>query len=544
MILIILCFSISFAYSEKFELMISTMGIATENVNGKVLNEEKYNKYSLFVYGSPNDGYSGQRWKNVDDGLWTNGSNKGEYWILGENQNGYEVHNHKFPMDVEPPTTPEQWRYANISNAESSWLDQSKYMDDYQKEYMLNSKLMRNEVTYNITALDIGLDKVRLENYATWTTKGSVYTERYDMQNKRWAANFMVPPMAGNARLEGYAKFPNGTEYQVSNDESSIDIPINYGAKVLDLSDYARKEHVKEIKSELYINDSLISSISNTECLEVDNSKTYTVYKNGDNETIVLYVTVKSSLITKFITDGALVDIQKYVLVIQFGEKEEEEVILNEEPDTYFRAVETEIEYESEEFPPPKITNVTIKRIVNGEQKDLLISRKTGKAFVCAGQTITISVAINNSVDRAYISFQGDSSIFTFDDLTKRFEWDEPRQRKEKTYFNNLNAFRKMYSATIFLNKDSSDGETTYYSYTYIIPYGTKQTLNSWSTLREKNQDAFSIDENQLFTRITSPYQLVVKASGIGGMDTKRVELDVFERWDTLYNRNISKYVK
>ena len=544
MILIILCFSISFAYSEKFELMISTMGIATENVNGKVLNEEIYNKYSLFVYGSPKDGYSGQRWKNVDDGLWTNGSNKGEYWILGENQNGYEVHNHKFPMDVEPPTTPEQWRYANISNAESSWLDQSKYMDDYQKEYMLNSKLMRNEVTYNITALDIGLDKVRLENYATWTTKGSVYTERYDMQNKRWAANFMVPPMAGNARLEGYAKFPNGTEYQVSNDESFVDVPINYGANVLNLSDYARKEHVKEIKSELYINDSLISSISNTECLEVDNSKTYTVYKNGDNETVVLYVTVKSSLITKFITDGALVDIQKYILTIQFGEKEEEELILNDEPDTYFRAVETEIEYESEEFPPPKITNVTIKRIVNGEQKDLLISRKTGKAFVCAGQTITISVAINNSVDRAYISFQGDSSIFTFDDLTKRFEWDEPRQRKEKTYFNNLNAFRKMYSATIFLNKDSSDGETTYYSYTYIIPYGTKQTLNSWSTLREKNQDAFSIDENQLFTRITSPYQLVVKASGVGGMDTKRVELDVFERWDTLYNRNISKYVK
>ena len=96
----------AFAYSENFNLMITTMVISLENVHGKSLNEEIYNKYSLFVYGSPLDGYSGQRWTDVDDGLWKNGSHTGEYWILGEKKEGYEVHNHKFPMDVEPPTSP------------------------------------------------------------------------------------------------------------------------------------------------------------------------------------------------------------------------------------------------------------------------------------------------------------------------------------------------------------------------------------------------------------------------------------------------------
>ena len=47
-----------------------------------------------------------------------------------------------------------------------------------------------------------------------------------------------------------------------------------------------------------------------------------------------------------------------------------------------------------------------------------------------------------------------------------------------------------------------------------------------------------------IFNRIKSPYQLVFKAEGFGGVTTKRVDLDVFERWDTLYNRDIKSYVK
>ncbi len=154
LLFLITCTPAVSAYSENFKFIVDTMGIDYINVNGKSLNEDIYNTYSLLVYGSPLDKYSNQRWKDVEEGLWQKNGNKyidsgtrGEYWILGENMQGYEVHNHKFPVDIEPPSEPTTWRYAILSDAKSSWEDQSKYMDDSQKEYMLNSNLTRNNVT-------------------------------------------------------------------------------------------------------------------------------------------------------------------------------------------------------------------------------------------------------------------------------------------------------------------------------------------------------------------------------------------------------------
>ncbi len=88
-IIFLLLNSIAFSYSESFEFMIGIMNIPKENTNHKPLNESLYNAYSLFVYGSPLDGYEGQRFKEVVEGRWIKGSAsndsggiKGEYWIL------------------------------------------------------------------------------------------------------------------------------------------------------------------------------------------------------------------------------------------------------------------------------------------------------------------------------------------------------------------------------------------------------------------------------------------------------------------------------
>ena len=83
-----------------------------------------------------------------------------------------------------------------------------------------------------------------------------------------------------------------------------------------------------------------------------------------------------------------------------------------------------------------------------------------------------------------------------------------------------------------------------YFSTTYVLPYKTKQTLNSWETLREQNRNAFNINENDLFTRITNPYKLVFKARSEVGVVTKKTSLDVFEAWNTIYNRDLSEYIK
>ena len=82
------------------------------------------------------------------------------------------------------------------------------------------------------------------------------------------------------------------------------------------------------------------------------------------------------------------------------------------------------------------------------------------------------------------------------------------------------------------------------YSIQYVIPYGTKQTLNSWNTLRNINNNAFDIKKSDLFTRIQSPYKIKIRASNEGGTTTESISLDVFERWDTIYNRDISEFVK
>lgn len=69
-----------YAYSSGFEYMINAMKIEKINVNGLQLNEEIYEKYNIFVYGSPSKIVSNkQRFKVTSNGRWTleGGSYKG-----------------------------------------------------------------------------------------------------------------------------------------------------------------------------------------------------------------------------------------------------------------------------------------------------------------------------------------------------------------------------------------------------------------------------------------------------------------------------------
>ena len=101
-----------------------------------------------------------------------------------------------------------------------------------------------------------------------------------------------------------------------------------------------------------------------------------------------------------------------------------------------------------------------------------------------------------------------------------------------------------MYNEILKIGPIRKEGDETVFECMYVIPYKTKQTLHSWDTLRIESNDAFEIDEKKLFSRISSPYEIVFKVNGPTGVSTERVKLDVFERWDTLYNRDLSKYVR
>ena len=82
-----------------------------------------------------------------------------------------------------------------------------------------------------------------------------------------------------------------------------------------------------------------------------------------------------------------------------------------------------------------------------------------------------------------------------------------------------------------------ADGESKF-RYFYTIPYKTKQTLHSWSTL--KNGTLEQIDKSKLLSRICSPYKLKIT---VNGKEEIEKQFDVFERWDTILNRDISSYL-
>lgn len=543
-IILVMIFSQVFAYSEEFETMIDIMGIEKSTEHGYEINEEIYTQYNQFVYGSPLIIKEGQRWKDVAEGLWTkNGGawsgrgTRGEYWVLGYNTFENEIHNHRFPVDIEPPTPPTEWRFVELADALSSWNDITKYLDSEQKEYMLNKKLMRNDVTYELTALDIGLNKARIENYATWKTNGNIYTRRYDINNKEWAANFIVPPMAADAEICSYIDLPKGKEYTIAIDEDEIEIPINFGAEVINLTDYAKKEHVKIIKSELCIDNNLISEISEGKTLNVDGSANIIINKNNYSENYIeIEIKVKSTLLTEFFADGALVDIKTEKIFIQI-EALEEEKKENEVDNLYDRT--------NDFFPPPTITDIKLSRIENDIPVELPIANKTNNRFICAGQILQIDLKAVDLPDRITLEFEGDISINTLDDLTKKFEWDEPKERGIKRRYTRLDELEEQYDGVVLSEvvKEYPNGDKDF-RIIYVVPYGTKQTLHSWSTLRNFSNDAFNIDETKLFSKIRKPYKLVFKVKGVMGATTKSVSLDVFERWDTLYNRDLTPYIK
>ncbi|MBQ9266858.1 MAG: hypothetical protein IJ217_01005 [Clostridia bacterium] len=536
--------SIVFAYSKSFEYMVDVMGIEKSGKGGYVLNEEIYQAYNQFVYGSPLMIPSTQRWKDVSDGKWTkNGGiwqgtgTRGEYWVLGYNVSGEFIHNHQFPVDIEPPTPPTEWRYVPLAEAEDSWNDVQMYRYEEQKIYMQTAKLTRNQIVYDLTAADIGFDKAKIENYATWKTNGNIYTRRYDRNNQEWAANFIVPPMAADAALSAKLYFPEGEAYTIAEDEESILIPVEYGTEVVNLTDFAKAEHVKRIYAEVEVNDSQVDSVEAAKALSVS-KQSYIVVRKSDypnQANIELEVSCNSLLLTEFTVDGALVDTNTKIIHIKVEGIEESE-------ENKLEVKRENRNYEMDAI-PPHIDSIDLGRQENGKIVPLKIVRKTNSAFICAGQVLAIEVETSNA-DYITLEFSGDASIVTLDDLTEKFEWTDPRSRGVSTRYTSLAKLKAAYQQKVRINPYKTREEKSYFKYYYVIPYKTKQTFHSWSSLREISRDAFSIDESQLFTRKTNPYGVVIKAYSSEGVRTKSVSLDVFERWDTLYNRDLTPYIK
>lgn len=531
--IVVLNIPVCYAYTSGFEYMLDAMGIEKINVNGFEINEYIYEKYKLIVYGDPIVvNHPKQRWKIVGNGNWNNAGEMGEFWILGQDYSGKLVHNELFPDDYNSGTSPLNWNYRVVKDAEESWNDTSLYMYESQREYMLTQKLSRFGVTYDLTALDIGLDKAKVENYATWGNAGSIYTEKPGEGKIYWAATFNVQPMAGDAKLNSILEFPYGTEYTMEKNVNSIEIPYVYGAEILGLSEYAKAEHIKIIETEVKVDSIRNGIVSGAETLEIAQNGNLIINRNEYEgmDKIVLKVETNSFASTYFPNDSIMY--ASDVKTITINLKNEEYISESTRNDKV----------------SPTIYSITIKRVsVAGENKngvvDLYMNKKTKRKFICAGQIIQIDVKTSVDAVATMFSFNGLSSISTLDDTTKKFLWDEPIERKERLIYSDLKKLENAFDLPRGMQLVEETETYNLFSGIYVIPYETTQTLHSWNSLRSISKDAFDIDESKLFTPIRKPYELVIEARSYRGSSYKTYSLDVAERWDLLFNRDISKYI-
>ncbi|MBQ8043054.1 MAG: hypothetical protein IJ272_02755 [Clostridia bacterium] len=156
--------------------------------------------------------------------------------------------------------------------------------------------------------------------------------------------------------------------------------------------------------------------------------------------------------------------------------------------------------------------------------------------FICAGETLGFTLVTEN-IDYIEIDFKGNESIKTLDSLTKRFLIDVPAQNGKDTSdieYQYMSFPKKIYPQYV----DNSGMQV--FKWFYVIPYRTSQSLESWSSLKDDTLE--NIDTTKLFERIIEPYALEVYPNG---EPEKAIHLhfDVFERWDTVLNRDITQYV-
>lgn len=161
-------------------------------------------------------------------------------------------------------------------------------------------------------------------------------------------------------------------------------------------------------------------------------------------------------------------------------------------------------------------------------------NNSNSEGFLCAGETLAMNVTLKNT-DFLVVDLIGDESVKTFDSLTERFLCKDGNNEAE--VLETMYQFPKVLYP-IFTDTEES---TSTFQFTYVVPYRTKQSLHSWSTLKRSSLE--EINTNRLFERICTPYKIVIYPNGLTGAE-KKWEFDVFERWDTVLNRDVSRYLK
>lgn len=158
------------------------------------------------------------------------------------------------------------------------------------------------------------------------------------------------------------------------------------------------------------------------------------------------------------------------------------------------------------------------------------------EGFLCAGETLGTIIKAKDT-EYIEIDFLGDSSIKIFDRLTKKFLVDNPIQNGQSV--ENVEKNYRNFPIKVYPQYVDKLGNSVF-TYFYVVPYGTKESLESWSTLKKSTLK--NIDKSKLFDRRISPYGMIIYLNG-DRENYIKINFDVFERWDTVLNRNVNSYI-
>ena len=490
-----------YGITDNFKFVIDTIGIPRYNVYGKEINEDIYNAYNVFSYGWPEELTSkdGQRWKDSKYGLWSKGIGayigsgiRGEYNLLGKDYSGNIINNYYFPVDTLPETTPEYWEYYSNPGASSSWNDKNKYKYIEQLEYMKNTKLMFNDISskdnsdnpekikeYNITAKKIGFDRARLDVCSTWKTNGIIHTRRKVNGQIRYAV-FLTKPMAANADIK--SKINVGKDFVMKSTEDKINIDIEYGANIVNMTGYAKETHIKEITAKLNINEKEVDKISGSKTNNVGKKYTLTLTREEliEEKNNIIKIVNNSYSHTEFAVDGLMqnsVEVQINVFV------------------------------EKEEIIPVKTSEVKIleknnETLVVRPLAQSNITKEESLGITEAGRYIVLKLNLNQKINNSDLE---DIKVLLNNEQIKQFE--------------TINS--KLNSNLIIKLK---------------IPDYTASTIYGWKSLREVYGNYFNINKEQIGKRISNPHDLEVKFTCLGKEYTSLFKIDTIDDYITNIN--------
>jgi len=503
------CGSSVSAISSDFKFVIDEIGVPQYNVKGKEINEDIYNVYNMFIYGSPTQVTSSeQRWKSFSTGKWCYGKSvytgsgiRGEYSILGYDYSGNIVYNYYFPLDRVTSTPILQWKFLNVTGALESWNNAAKYYSSEQIDYMKNSKWWfqnisdgknnpYNQIEYNLTAMQVGLNKVRLETPATWKTRGSVYIERRTESGGIGWAIFMIQPMSADAKVE--SNISCDLKFTLAATEEEILIPIYFGAELKELSKYAKAEHVKDITSILYYNDKEVARISGSKITSVGNEYMLVITRDKipQNKIYLFNLKVRSYVKTEFSADGLLQD------------EKEVTVTVNVEPKIIIPLSESDLKVLSKNQDKWVVSPLA-------QNNETIISQSLG--FTEAGR----SLLIQNTIDKKVANLGDISNVEVYIDGIK-IESNKVEVLKSKEEF--------------LLVKLS-------------LPINLNTTLYGWKSLRYEKQNYFEIDLNKILTRRTEPHKLQLKYIVKGEEYVEELLFDTIDDYISNMNNDVLNFL-